>query len=110
MSVIQYLAGKHSSAGMSVRLTRERSQVRALLLPGKTVAGVLGFVVTVFFHINARLTAVGISRAYAALHKLTYAPRIIHLSMQMIFITSSVFHKVKNHFPACGEKCLKQDA
>ena len=32
------------------------------------------------------------------------------MSMQMIFITSSVFQKVKNHFPACGEKCLKQDA
>ena len=31
-------------------------------------------------------------------------------SSQMIFITSSVFLKVKNHFPACGEKCLKQDA
>ena len=30
--------------------------------------------------------------------------------MQMIFIASSVFQKVKNHFPACGEKCLKQDA
>ena len=28
----------------------------------------------------------------------------------MIFITSSVFLEIKNHFPACGEKCLKQDA
>ena len=28
----------------------------------------------------------------------------------MIFIASSVFLKVKDHFPACEEKCLKQDA
>ena len=28
----------------------------------------------------------------------------------MIFIASSVFLEVKDHFPACGEKCLKQDA
>ena len=28
----------------------------------------------------------------------------------MIFIASSVFLKVIDHFPACEEKCLKQDA
>ena len=29
--------------------------------------------------------------------------------MQMIFISLSVFLKVKDYFPACVEKCLKQD-
>ena len=36
--------------------------------------------------------------------------RNFRLFMQIHFILSSVFLKVKNHFPACVEKCLKQDA
>ncbi len=36
--------------------------------------------------------------------------RIFRLFMQMIFITSFVFLKVKDYFPACEENCLKQGA
>ena len=35
--------------------------------------------------------------------------RNFHLFMQMIFISLSVFLKIKDYFPACEEKCLKQD-
>ncbi len=40
--------------------------------------------------------------------ELTLAPKVYHRFFADDFMHSYFFLKAQNHFPACGEKCLKQ--